>query len=251
MRARVVTLSSFLFFFGCGGDVSGVGSSDHPSVGGSDASAGATEAAATADGGSSSGVSRDPRCPSWSDLNDAAGIPNVCQNNGLICMYPEGQAECAPDGAVLKWWPIGLNSGCPEGPPKVATACTSRGGTCDYITGPPGAVSTFLTTYCCDGDDSLWELNPDGGCPNGNTCGTIRAADYDQSCSVDSDCVGVHEGDLCDANQCTNCTNAAIRSSAEAKYQADFAAKVATSVVCPCPSGPPVTCAKGVCGVGP
>jgi hypothetical protein len=130
MRTYAVTLASFVFLFGCGGDLSGAGSSGHPNAGGSDAGAGATEGAAT-------------------------------------------------------------------------------------------------------------------------TCGTIRAADYDQTCSVDSDCVGVHEGDLCQTTQCTNCTNAAIRGSAEAKYQADLSAKVASPIVCPCPLGPPVICAKGVCGVGP
>ena len=130
MRTYVLTFASFIFLFGCGGDLGGAGSSGHPNVGGSDAGAGTAEAAAT-------------------------------------------------------------------------------------------------------------------------PCGTIRAADYDQSCSVDSDCVGVHEGDLCNTTTCTNCTNAAIRTSAEATYQAHFGAKVASPIVCPCPSGPPITCANGVCRVGP
>jgi len=45
----------------------------------------------------------DPRCPAQrADLTDSRGIPIVCPVDGLICAYPQGEAECAPDGAPLK-----------------------------------------------------------------------------------------------------------------------------------------------------
>src|ERR1022692_2279183 len=52
---------------------------------------------------SSAGVaSNDPGCPAtWSEVSPG-GLPATCSSNGLICTYPEGQAECAPDGSVLK-----------------------------------------------------------------------------------------------------------------------------------------------------
>jgi hypothetical protein len=194
-------------------------------------------------------VANDPRCPSaWSNLADQ-GYPTVCSVDGLICTYPEGQAECAPDGPDLKWWQVGLEPGCTEFPPTVGGACSSDGLTCSYITGPPGLVSTFLTKYCCDGNRRVWGIQG-GFCPNGNTCGTIQASDYDQSCSKDSDCIGITVGDFCDAI-CIDCTNAAVNVSAKAQYAADLTSKNAgAALVCPCPSGPPVTCKAGMCSVG-
>jgi hypothetical protein len=191
----------------------------------------------------------DARCPSaWSSLSNQ-GYPVVCGVDGLICVYPEGQAECAPDGQVLKWWQVGLEAGCTEFPPTIDAGCSSPGLTCSYITGPPGLVSTFLTAYCCDGNSLAWGIRGTF-CPNGHTCGTIRASDYNQSCSSDSDCVGITEGDFCDAI-CVDCVNAAINVAAESQYEADLESKNAgAGEVCPCASGPPVTCKAGTCSVG-
>jgi hypothetical protein len=121
---------------------------------------------------------------------------------------------------------------------------------CQYITGPPNGSPDFVTIYCCDGNDSAWDIRSGGGCPNGNVCGTIHAADYDQTCSKDSDCVGVVEGDLCTPNMCTNCTNAAVNAGAEAKYTADFASKDSAPLGCPCGSGPNIVCKSGLCSAG-
>ena len=118
-------------------------------------------------------VSNDPRCPTaWSDVSPSA----LCAVNGLICTYPDGQAECAPDGAPLKWWTDGPTAGCSETAPKVGTACPVPGLSCEYITGPPSLESTFTTRYCCDGARCVWERQGSEGCPNGNTCGTIKAS---------------------------------------------------------------------------
>jgi hypothetical protein len=86
----------------------------------------------------------------------------------------------------------------------------------------------------------------------GNTCGTIQASNYDQSCSSASDCVGVAEGDSCKGIFCVDCVNAAVNVSAEPQYEADLKNKTAggLGLVCPCPADPPVTCKAGVCSLG-
>jgi hypothetical protein len=194
-------------------------------------------------------VSNDPRCPSgWSSISPG-GLPAACTVNGLVCTYPEGQAECAPDGSVLEWWTVGATNGCAETAPKVGAGCGSPGLTCEYITGAPSS-STFVTSYCCDGTRCAWDLQGSEGCPKGNTCGAIHASDYDQSCSVDSDCVLEPEGDFCAANTCTDCAGAAVSVKAQAQYEADLASKISTPFSCPCPSPPPAICDNGRCALG-
>jgi hypothetical protein len=192
--------------------------------------------------------SNDPRCPEqWADLTDSSGIPTVCTVDGLICVYPQGQGECSPDGTVLKWWQDGSGQGCSEYPPTVGASCNAPGNVCGYISGPPSS-SNFVTSYCCDGTSTRWELDPDEGCPNGNTCGTIMASDYDQTCTTASDCVGVSEGNFCEA--ICACNNAVINVSAQTQYETDLAKKENTPKVCPCPSGQSPVCDAGVCGLG-
>jgi hypothetical protein len=248
---------------GCGGVTSGpekqvaVGGAGDVSAGGSSAggtaSAGAGSGGATSNTGGATTVVQatigDVRCPpTWTNLTDSAGFPVVCTMDGLVCTYPEGQGECAPDGNVLKWWQVGFSPGCPEFVPKMGTTCTSPGTSCGYITGPPSG--DYVTNSCCDGNSLLWAIQPSDGCPNGTTCGSIRAADYDQTCTTDSDCVGVVEGNLCLPNMCSDCTNAAVSTKAQAQYEADFANKDSTPTICPCPLGPAAVCKNGVCGVG-
>jgi hypothetical protein len=214
---------------------------------------GGTAGAASGTGGADSsagGAANDVICPSdWSGLTNS-GYPNGCTVNGVICWYPEGQAECSPAGSRLRWWTNGQSANCSEFPPETGTKCDFPGSVCQYITGPPNGSPDFVTIYCCDGNDSAWDIRSGGGCPNGNVCGTIHAADYDQTCSKDSDCVGVVEGDLCTPNMCTNCTNAAVNAGAEAKYTADFASKDSTPLGCPCGSGPNIVCKSGLCSAG-
>ena len=78
------------------------------------------------------------------------------------------------------------------------------------------------------------------------TCGSIQAADYDQSCSTASDCVAVTEGNSCTSGIFCNCTNAAINVSAQAEYEANLKT-VGTIALCPCPEGATPTCDAGVC----
>ena len=59
----------------------------------------------------------------------------------------------------------------------------------------------------------------------GGSCGAISTSDYDQSCSVSSDCVLEPSGDFCQSNQCTNCIGGAISVTVQAQYEADLASR--------------------------
>jgi hypothetical protein len=82
------------------------------------------------------------------------------------------------------------------------------------------------------------------------TCSVVVAADYDQSCAQDTDCVGVNEIQSCPLPSCVNCTANAINVDAAAAYQAAFMQSggdqpSAGRCSCPC-IGLPV-CRAGVC----
>jgi hypothetical protein len=76
---------------------------------------------------------------------------------------------------------------------------------------------------------------------------TINPSDFDQSCTEDSDCVGIASGDLC-SKDCTNCVNAAINVRSEKQYQDEFSSRVGKESICPCALA--VTgCNSGTCGL--
>jgi hypothetical protein len=191
-------------------------------------------------------TANDARCPAaWSmDLVNGA----ICTVKDLLCTYPQGQIKCEPDGTPLKWYAAG-ESGCPEPSPSLGTPCSVSGGICSYFA--TGSDTTDSVNYCCDGVTKAWEMEPTTGCPNGNTCGTILASDYDQTCTSAADCAAVSDGDFCTPNRCTNCTTAFVNTGAEALYESDMAKKVSVPALCPCPSGPLPACVQGKCVPAP
>ena len=95
-----------------------------------------------------------------------------------------------------------------------AGACAAAGGTCttELFCLQPWAARLrsdrllLLRSICA----------PDGSLP------LIEASNYDQSCTTDSDCIAIAEGDVC--TPCgIGCTNAAINVAAHARYKADVA----------------------------
>src|SRR5579871_2904862 len=82
----------------------------------------------------------------------------------------------------------------------------------------------------------------DGGSPEstigeGGVCVDIEPATYDQSCEVDSDCIAIASGQLC--NDGCICPSVAVNKSGEARYSAAIS------------SLPPPSCAgPGPCGFG-
>jgi hypothetical protein len=91
----------------------------------------------------------------------------------------------------------------------------------------------------------------EGALPDNNSCVPIRAADYDQSCAVDSDCVNEPEGNFCGTvNMCTDCPGAAISVKAQRQYEGDLAKNTPNPVTCPCPLPPSAFCNNGQCRPG-
>jgi sulfatase modifying factor 1 len=85
----------------------------------------------------------------------------------------------------------------------------------------------------------------------------LSAANYDQSCVLDTDCVGVPAGNYCGSNPMCNCGGFtdAINASAIDRFNADVAKTPSgTPVSCPCPmpAEPPnatACCKNGTCAV--
>jgi hypothetical protein len=127
-----------------------------------------------------------------------------------------------------------------------ASACVAAGGFC-----ASGDVSGcrigpqdcgFPGGFCCD------PIIPYEGCHDGG----IKASSYDQSCTSDSDCVAVAEGDSCLA--CAfSCPNAVINPGALAKYRSDIASAPHAAFALACFGCPIVTgpcCLGGSCHIG-
>jgi len=79
----------------------------------------------------------------------------------------------------------------------------------------------------------------------------ISASNYDQSCTVDSDCVQVSAGNYCSATTC-QCGGSAINVGALAQFKADVSktplgsgALMGAICGCPCESG--AVCRSGQC----
>ena len=86
--------------------------------------------------------------------------------------------------------------------------------------------------------------------PSTAPCSPVLASDYDQSCTVDTDCVAVGEVSSCPAFACDGCTTEAINKSVMAQYMTAFAQAFTskapgTGCGCPCESG--AVCRGGKC----
>jgi hypothetical protein len=116
-------------------------------------------------------------------------------------------------------------------------ACAATGAQCEVDTG-----CRFQSIEAC-GPRAICCL--DMLCAADATAPIIQASDYDQSCAVDSDCVGVRVGNGCTCEiSCETATSpgAAINMDALPQYTADFAKF--PHVFCNCPPPPP-PCADG------
>jgi hypothetical protein len=80
---------------------------------------------------------------------------------------------------------------------------------------------------------------------------SLSASQFDNSCKVDSDCVGVPSGDPCAANCASICPTAALNVRVAAEYVADLRALVpasSDSIVCNCPCiAARPCCRQGAC----
>jgi hypothetical protein len=93
------------------------------------------------------------------------------------------------------------------------------------------------------------DANIDSGfSADASTC-QVAASDFDRSCSKDSDCVPVFEGNICEVG--CGCPNAAINAGAQARYNARYQAAPrhdTATVICHCPCiAASMHCNAGVC----
>jgi hypothetical protein len=107
-------------------------------------------------------------------------------------------------------------------------------------------VSLLPGAQGCTSDDSVTTT-----CTDANVQ-LIQASSYDQSCKVDSDCVGVAEGNACFPCVIQCQSGGAINRTALASYQSDLSktigAREATSVPpCGCPATFAPCCRGGTC----
>jgi len=175
---------------------------------------------------------------------------------------PTAPGRCAipgcPDGATADAAPV--DSGAPGHPDSGTAACVSdRGGHCGgNIAHPCTCVAPLVCTPGAGGlpfgdvggtCESAQLGAPEGGASDASpeaSC-TISASDYDQSCTVDSDCTAVAVGDACQTGSphCW-CPGAAISVSARAQYDSDVA-KFNPKNVCDCIALFSPCCVSGKC----
>jgi hypothetical protein len=127
--------------------------------------------------------------------------------------------------------------------------CVAAGGRCVAGAAFCANVAPHATPKDCDpspGGTVCCAVDDDAGCTE------IRAAKYDQSCTMDSDCVQVGVG-----NACYVCTprcdrSGAINARALGQYMADFDKTPAGAVMCSCAvnNWTPTCCLSGQCHVG-
>jgi hypothetical protein len=93
--------------------------------------------------------------------------------------------------------------------------------------------------------------SPDGGGAGSASCTVVLAADYDQSCVLDADCVSVGQVPKCPVTDCSGCYLVAINKSEMARYMTAFSRAVVGESPgpichCPCESGVAI-CRAGQC----
>jgi hypothetical protein len=124
---------------------------------------------------------------------------------------------------------------CPTALPPTTLGCSYEI-ECSYVTStnPCGAADCYCHNEAWSCEPSCISDDASAGVDTGAdasgfpsdaaTCvaANIVASNYDQSCTVDKDCVAIAEGNVCDPCVFDGMLNAAINASAEAKYNSDI-----------------------------
>jgi hypothetical protein len=137
--------------------------------------------------------------------------------------------------AALALWPVG--TGC---------SSTANQGASDAAAMTPDGQ---IDASACISADGLCVVTDAGRCPDGG----IQASNYDQTCTIDSDCVAIAESKTCALCE-LSCASAAINVAEMSRYNSDSIALVtAAEEKCPssCGDGPGGPCCMGgQCVVG-
>lgn len=112
-------------------------------------------------------------------------------------------------------------------------------------------VLSFVLATCpvlaCSGKTVSSASSPDasdeGGTGDGAGCVNVELSSYDKSCNVDTDCVEITSGTIC--NGSCECGGSAININGQARYQAQVAG--ITPSGCPCFDGGKPTCVNHTC----
>jgi hypothetical protein len=186
-------------------------------------------------------------CSSTSAAAGACALGAACSSTDLCT---GGISGCGSNCQCLggKW-----QAPCPTDLPQTGNACTPEGAECGYVTSTNACEAD--NCYCQGG---AWNCEPScaigdastsadaGDCIDDATVKLIQASDYDQSCTVDTDCLLISVGNACVPCAFSCPSGAAINVSAQSKYRSDIAN---TPAVCPanCPNEPDPCCVGGKC----
>lgn len=269
--ARNVTVGSVLMLLvACGGGVTSIdpGSSSSSS---SSSSSGSSGASSSGSSGASSSGSSGSTC-AIEDLAVArACVPPFAKPNVPLTLAIEGQG-CEGCGATLQGCTVEMAGRtiklsltmqtCPLPPDTgCATICKIPQTTCAL---PALSAGTYLVELVADRTKqgviptTPRSLVVEEGATDASCALTqgppqpVKTDGYAKSCNAPSDCIAVVSGDPC----ARNCPNAAIATSAEEAYSAEYRARASQ---CPpqefapggaCPQ-PIVSCSGGQCVLGP
>lgn len=110
--------------------------------------------------------------------------------------------------------------------------------------GPAPGGSTGVSGFTSNGGSTTLPLDAGLSC-------SMSASQYDNTCNVDSDCLGVPEGNPCLGGLCNSCPTAALNVRVASQYSADFRALIptpSTGTICNCPCAPMAPCCRqGLC----
>jgi hypothetical protein len=85
----------------------------------------------------------------------------------------------------------------------------------------------------------------------GDTSCLVKASSYDQSCTLDTDCMEVGQVLVCPVNECANCLTGTININAAGQYTTAFSSVTAAlprnAPTCPCPNEGRPCCRAGMC----
>jgi len=142
--------------------------------------------------------------------------------------------------------PVQGEGGAPRGAAGETGAMDDSGSALD-------ASVTVDATSVADASCGNADMSPgDADTTDSASCSIVLASQYDQSCTVDSDCVPVGEVGSCPASACDGCWSAAINHCAAPQYMSALArvfASLPPGSACNCPAegSPGAICRAGKC----
>ena len=169
-------------------------------------------------------VDQDEGTPVCDDNNPCS--LDVCNGDGGCAHEALSEGECLDGDACT------IGDHCEEGNCVGLPITCDDGDLCtaDFCDGLGGCTTEFNTATCDDGDP----------CTVNDTCSDGQCGGYavDCDCSVDADCLGLEDGDLCNGTL--------VCDTAKLPYLCQVAQD--TVVECPAPEeGPDAICLKSVC----